>query len=49
MFKKIFGKLKFPPALFEKIASFVCLVFKIEKKKKNFKIGKSVFLKNRLI
>ena len=31
-FKKIFGKLKFPTALFEKLPSFVCLVFKIENK-----------------
>ena len=30
--KKIFAKLKFSPALFEKIPSFVCLVFKIENK-----------------
>ena len=30
--KKIFAKLKFSPALFEKIRSFVCLVFKIENK-----------------
>ena len=30
MFKKIFAKLKFSPVLFEKMASFVCLVFKIE-------------------
>ena len=28
-FKKIFAKLKFSPALFEKNPSFVCLVFKI--------------------
>ena len=26
------AKLKFSPALFEKIPSFVCLVYKIEKK-----------------
>ena len=32
MFNKIFAKLKFPPALFEKIPLFVCLVFKIENK-----------------
>ena len=32
MFKQIFAKLKFSPALFEKILSFVCLVFKIENK-----------------
>ena len=32
MSKKIFAKLKFFPALFEKIPSFVCLVFKIENK-----------------
>ena len=31
-FKKIFAKSKFSPALFEKIPSFVCLVFKIENK-----------------
>ena len=31
-FKKMFAKLKFSPALFEKIPSFVCLVFKIENK-----------------
>ena len=31
-FKKVFAKLKFSPALFEKIPSFVCLVFKIENK-----------------
>ena len=31
-FKKIFVKLKFSPALFEKIPSFVCLVFKMENK-----------------
>ena len=31
-FKKIFAKLKFSPALFEKTPSFVCLVFKIENK-----------------
>ena len=31
-FKKIFAKLKFSPALFEEIPSFVCLVFKIENK-----------------
>ena len=31
-FKKIFAKLKFSTALFEKIPSFVCLVFKIENK-----------------
>ena len=30
--KNIFAKLKFSPALFEKILSFVCLVFKIENK-----------------
>ena len=30
--KKIFTKSKFSPALFEKIPSFVCLVFKIENK-----------------
>ena len=41
---KIFAKIKFSPALFEKISSFVCLVFKIEKKI-NFKIAKFVFLK----
>ena len=29
-FKKIFAKLKFSPALFDKIPSFLCLVFKIE-------------------
>ena len=28
----MFAKLKFSPALFEKILSFVCLVFKIENK-----------------
>ena len=32
MFKKTFAKLKFFPALFEKIPSFVCLVFKIKTK-----------------
>ena len=32
MFKKIFAKLKFSLALFEKIPLFVCLVSKIEKK-----------------
>ena len=32
MSKKTFAKLKFFPALFEKIQSFVCLVFKIENK-----------------
>ena len=32
MFKEIFSKLNFSPALFEKIPSFVCLVFKIENK-----------------
>ena len=32
MFKKIFAKLKFSPALFEKIPSFVRLVFKTENK-----------------
>ena len=31
-FKKIFAKFKFSPTLFEKIPSFVCLVFKIENK-----------------
>ena len=31
-FKKVFAKLKFSPALFEKLLSFVCLVFKIENK-----------------
>ena len=31
-FKKIFAKLKFSPVLFQKIPSFVCLVFKIEDK-----------------
>ena len=31
-FKKIFAKLKFSPALHEKIPSFVYLVFKIENK-----------------
>ena len=31
-FKKIFAKLNFSPALFEKIPSFVCLVFIIENK-----------------
>ena len=31
-FKKIFAKLKFSPAFFEKIPSFVCLVLKIENK-----------------
>ena len=30
-FKKIFAKMKFSPALFEKIPSFFCLVFKIQK------------------
>ena len=30
MFKEIFSKLNFSPALFEKIPSFVCLAFKIE-------------------
>ena len=30
MFKKIFAKLKFSPAMFQKIPLFVCLVFKIE-------------------
>ena len=30
MCKKIFAKLKFSPTLFEKVPSFVCLVFKIE-------------------
>ena len=30
MFKKIFAKLKFSLALFEKIPSFLCLVFQIE-------------------
>ena len=29
---KIFAKLKIFPALFEKIPSFVCLVFKIDNK-----------------
>ena len=29
---KIFAKLKFSPALFEKIPSFVCLVLKVENK-----------------
>ena len=48
MSKKIFAKLKFSPALFEKVPSFVCLVFKIENKM-NFKIANFVFLKNRLI
>ena len=48
MFKKIFAKLKFSPALLEKIPSFVCLEFKIEKKI-NFNIAKFVFLKNRPI
>ena len=28
--RKFFAKLKFSPALFEEIPSFVCLVFKIE-------------------
>ena len=32
-FKKIFAKLKFSPALFEKIPSFVCLVFKSDDKR----------------
>ena len=32
LFKKIFAKWKFSPALLEKIPSFVCLVFKIENK-----------------
>ena len=32
MFQKIVAKLKFSPALFEKIPSFVCLVFKNENK-----------------
>ena len=32
MSKKTFAKLKFFPALFKKIQSFVCLVFKIENK-----------------
>ena len=31
-FKKLFAKLTFSPALFEKKQSFVCLVFKIENK-----------------
>ena len=31
-FKKIFAKLEFSPALFEKIPSFVSLVFKTENK-----------------
>ena len=30
--RKIFAKLTFPPALFEKIPSFFCLVFKTENK-----------------
>ena len=33
MFKKIFAKLKFSPAMFEKMPSFVCLVFKIKNKR----------------
>ena len=45
-FTKIFAKLKFSPALLEKIPLFVCSVFKIEM---NFKIAKFVLLKNRLI
>ena len=32
MFKKIFAELKFSQALFEKILSLVCLVFKIKNK-----------------
>ena len=32
MFKKTFAKLKFFATLFEKIPSFVCLVFKNESK-----------------
>ena len=32
-FKKMFAKLKFSPALFEKIPSFVFLVFKNENKR----------------
>ena len=32
MSKKMFAKLKFSPALFEKVPAFVCLVFKIENK-----------------
>ena len=32
LFRKFFARLKFSPALFEKIPSFVCLVFKIENK-----------------
>ena len=42
MFKKIFAKLKFSSVLFEKIPSFVYLMFKIEN---NFKIAKFVLLK----
>ena len=48
MFKKTFPKLKFFTALFEKLSSFACLVFKIEKKM-NLKIANFVSLKNRLI
>ena len=32
MFQKIFAKLKFFPALFKKISSFVCFLFKNENK-----------------
>ena len=38
MFKKNFAKLNFSQALFEKIPSFDCLVFKIENKWKNCKV-----------
>ena len=32
MFKKVFAKLKFSTALFEKLPSFACFVFKLENK-----------------
>ena len=45
--RKFFAKLNYPPALFEKISSFIvwCLKLKIM----NFKIAKFFFFKVRLI
>ena len=42
MFQKIFAKLKFSPALFEKTPSLVCLVLKL--KIINLKTANFVFL-----
>ena len=48
MFKNIFAKLKFYPALFEK-KTIICLFGVQNWKWINFKVAKFVLLKNRLI